>query len=44
MLDKNGVAIRNSSGSKVTHKVIVTPGRSFLEGKALVKKLKSLAN
>ena len=44
MLDKNGVVIRNSSGKKVIHKVIVTPGGSFLEGEALVKKLKALAN
>ena len=26
MLDKNGVVIRNLSGKKITHKVIVTPG------------------
>ena len=44
MIDKNGVVIRNSSGKKVIRKVIVTPGRSFLEGEALVKNLKSLAN
>ena len=31
MLDKNGVVIHNVSGKKVIHKVIVTPGRSFLE-------------
>ena len=44
MLDKNGVVIRNLSGKKVICKVIVTPGGSFLEGKSLVKELKSLAN
>ena len=44
MLDDNGVVIRNSSGKKVTSKVIVTPGGSFLEVEALVKKLKALAN
>ena len=44
MLDNNGVVIRNSSGKKVIWKVIVTPGGSFLEGEALVKKLKALAN
>ena len=44
MLDDNGVVIRNSSGKKVIRKVIVTPGGSFLEGEASVKKLKALAN
>ena len=44
MIDDNGVVIRNSSWKKVICKVIVTPGRSFLEGEALVKKLKALAN
>ena len=44
MLDNNGVVIRNSIGKKVIHKVIVTPGGSFLGGEALVKKLKALAN
>ena len=43
MLDNNGVVIRNSSGEKVIRKVIVTSSGSFLEGEALVKKLKSLA-
>ena len=32
MLDNNGVVIRNSSGKKVTCKVIVTPGGLFFEG------------
>ena len=32
MLDDNGVLIRNLSGKKVPLKVIITPGRSFLEG------------
>ena len=44
MLDKNGVVIRNLSGNKVIRKVIVTSGRLFIEGEALVKKLKALAN
>ena len=44
MLDNNGVVIRNSSGKKVIRKVVVTLGGSFLEGEALVKKLKSLTN
>ena len=44
MLDENGVVIRNSSGKKVTRKVIVTPGGSFIEGEALVKRLKALVN
>ena len=44
MLDNNRVVIRNLSGKKVICKVIVTPGGSFLEGEALVKKLKALAN
>ena len=44
MIDDNGVVIRNSSGNKVIRKVIVTPGGSFIEGEALVKKLKALAN
>ena len=44
ILDDNGVVIRNLSGKKVTRKVIVTPGRSFIEGESLVKKLKALAN
>ena len=44
MLDKNEVVIRNSSGNKVIRKVIVTPGGLFLEGEALVNKLKALAN
>ena len=43
MLDRNGVVIRNSSGKKVIRKVIVTPGGLFLEGEALVNKLKALA-
>ena len=38
------MVIRNSSGKKVICKVIVTPDGSFLEGEALVKKLKALAN
>ena len=44
MLDKNGVVIRNLSDKEVTRKVIVTPGGSYIEGEALVKKLKALAN
>ena len=44
MLDKNGVVIRNLSGNKVIRKVIVTLGGLFLEGEALIKKLKVLAN
>ena len=44
MLDNNGVVICNLSGKKVICKVVVTSGGSFLEGEALVKKLKSLAN
>ena len=44
MIDENGVIIRNSSGKKVIRKVIVTPGGSFIEGEALVKKLKALSN
>ena len=44
MIDENGVIIRNSSGKKFIRKVIVTPGGSFLEGEALVKKLKALSN
>ena len=44
MLDDNGLVIRNSSGTKVNRKVIVTLGGSFIEGEALVKKLKALAN
>ena len=32
VLDKNGVVIRNSSGKKVIHKVIVAPGGLFLGG------------
>ena len=44
MLDDNGVVTRNSNGEKFISKVIVTPGGSFLEGEALVKKLKLLAN
>ena len=44
MIDNNGVVIHNSSGKKVTRKVIVIPGVFFLEGEALIKKLKSLAN
>ena len=44
MLDKNGAIIRNSSGNKVTCKVIVTPGGPFLLEEALVKKLKALSN
>ena len=44
MLDENGAVIRNSSGKKVISKVIVTPSGSFLEGEALVKKLKALSN
>ena len=44
MLDKNGVVICNSSGKKFICKIIVTPGGSFLDGEALVKKLKALAN
>ena len=44
MLDNNGVVIHNSSGKKVIRKVIVTPGGSFIEGEALVKKLKALSN
>ena len=44
MLDENGLVICNLSGKKVTHKVIVTPGGFFLEGEALVKKLKALYN
>ena len=44
MLDENGVVIRNYSGKKVTSKVFVTPGASFLEGKDLVKNMKELAN
>ena len=43
MIDENGVVIRNSSGKKVTRKVIVTSGGSFLEGEYLVKKFKALA-
>ena len=43
-LDDNGVVVQNSSGKKVVRKVIVTPGQSFLEGEALVKELKALAN
>ena len=31
MLDKNGVVICNSSGKKITNKVIVTPGGLFIE-------------
>ena len=31
MLDENGVVICDSSGNKVTCKVIVTPGGPFLE-------------
>ena len=40
MLDRNRVDIRNLSGKKVNCEVIVTPDGSFLEGEALVKKLK----
>ena len=39
MLDESGVVIRNYSGKKVTSKVFVTPGASFLEGKELVKNM-----
>ena len=44
VLDDNGVVICNSSGKKVIRKVIVTPCGSFIEGEALEKKLKALAN
>ena len=44
ILDKNGVVIRNYSGKKVIRKVVVTPDGLFLEGEALVKKLKALTN
>ena len=44
MLDNNGLVIRNSSVKKVIRKFFVTPGQSFLEGEALLKKLKALAN
>ena len=38
------MVIRNSIGKKVIRKIIVTPGGSFLEREALVKKLKALSN
>ena len=44
MLDENGVVIRNSSGKKFIRKVIVTPGGYFIEGEALVKKVKAMSN
>ena len=44
MLDENGVVIHNSSGKKFISKVVVTSGGSFIEGEALVKNLKALAN
>ena len=44
MIDENGVIIRNLSGNNIIRKDVVTPGRSFLEVEALVKKLKALAN
>ena len=44
MLDDNGVVIHKFSGKKVTRKVILTPGGLFIEGEALVNKLKALAN
>ena len=34
----------NSVGKKVICKVVVAPGGSFIEGEALVEKLKALAN
>ena len=44
MLEDNGGVIHNSSGKKVTRKFIVTTGGLFIEGEALVKKLKTLTN
>ena len=44
MLDDNGVVVRNLIGKKVIPKFIVTLGRSFIEGEALVEKSKSLDN
>ena len=44
MLHKNGVVIHHLSGKKVTRKVIVTPGGSFLEVEFLFMKLIALTN